>query len=482
MIRRFTWAAALLVFGPAFVSADTLVVFTQPTSESAVAKQFAADTHPALAELAASMDIELQIVDVAQAGAPAEVGLTPLLVFQNHRGRSIYQGRSATLDRVRNLVRTARFRPQEAAVLERPGVPFETRGRMTLATPIKVTQLTGTPPEGFDADAFVRNAENWIRAAAAERGATTNTPARLARSDRQFYLDFYPHHAADGRLSLGVAAYSQFHCHDPVFVQTDEPLTGAWTDRQAVFARAYRLLMNEVDQVIATSLLGDGFDPIPAEAPAPSWEDLGLALPPAPANAAPPPPAIDRWPTRWVMVAPGADAPPAVQFAFPAPQDAYRGEATDVSGSLTLGLDADGGGVFAGATGRFAADPASVTMGEADLDAAIHGVKLDVEAFPESFFVLETTEAAAVSPNFGVLTPAVMRGTFTMKGHAVPLVVTASLEPITANDGSVRLVLDARWTLGLLNPFGIDGPSGDEETGDFLEFSARLVFAPAGGE
>ena len=97
MIRRFTWAAALLVFGQAFASADTLVVFTQPTSESAVAKQFAADTQPALAELAASMDIELQIVDVAQAGAPAEVGLTPLLVFQNHRGRSIYQGRSVAL-------------------------------------------------------------------------------------------------------------------------------------------------------------------------------------------------------------------------------------------------------------------------------------------------------------------------------------------------------------------------------------------------
>jgi len=41
----------------------------------------------------------------------------------------------------------------------------------------------------------------------------------------------------------------------------------------------------------------------------------------------------------------------------------------------------------------------------------------------------------------------------------------------------VRLVLDARWTLGLLRPFGIDGPSGNQELGDTLEFSARLVFA-----
>jgi len=136
--------------------------------------------------------------------------------------------------------------------------------------------------------------------------------------------------------------------------------------------------------------------------------------------------------------------------------------------------------VIGGATGRFAADPASVTMGEADLDAEIQASMLDVSAHPESFFVLEATEASAESPDFGVLAPAVLRGTFTMKGHAVPLEVTASIEPVTAADGAVRLVIDARWTLGLLRPFGIDGPSGDQETGDSLEFVARLVFAPAG--
>gem|GEM_PF-4518179 len=178
MIRRFTWAAALLVFGPAFVSADTLVVFTQPTNESAVAKQFAADTQPALAELAASMDIELQIVDVAQAGAPAEVGLTPLFVFQNHRGRSIYQGRSATLDRVRNLIRTARFRPQEAAVLERPGVPFETRGRMTLATPIKVTGSAPRPPSAARPPTRPRG---WPAATASSTWTSTPTTRPTAR-------------------------------------------------------------------------------------------------------------------------------------------------------------------------------------------------------------------------------------------------------------------------------------------------------------
>jgi len=465
----------------------TLVVFTQPESGSTVAARFASETRPELARLAKSMGVALQVVDVAEAGAPPEVALTPLIAFQNHRGRSVYQGRTETLDRVRHFVRTATHRPQaqpagtgepkEAAVLERPGVPFETRGRMTLATPIKVTALSGGPPEGFDAEGFARDAMGWIRAAAAARGATTDTPARLGRSDRQFYLDVYPHRSSGGVLSLGLAVYSQFHCHDPVFVQTQAPLSGAWEDRAELFGRAYGVLMDEVDKVIAGSELGDGFDPVPADAPAPGWEALGLALPEAPPDAAPPPVAIDRWPADWVVVTPGPGAPPAVQFAFAAPQDAYHGEATRVSGTLKLAVDADGSGVIAGATGRFAADPASVTMGEADLDAEIHGSILDVAAYPESFFALESVEAEPVSPGFGVLTPAVLRGMFTMKGHTVPLTVTASLEPVTAADGAVRLVLDARWTLGLLRPFGIDGPSGNQELGDTLEFSARLVFA-----
>ena len=405
-------------------SSDTLVVFTQPGGSSEIAERFVATSKPALAELAESLGVAFKVVDVTEAGAPAEVGLTPLIVFQNHRGRSIYQGRTETPERVRNLVRTARFRPQQDAVLERPGVPFEKRGRMTLATPIKVTPLAGTLPADFDADTFTENATGWIRAAAAARGATVDVPARLGRSDRQFYLDFHPHRAADGTLWLGLAAFSQFHCHDPVFVQTDAPISAPWEDRAALFAGAYGLLMDRVDEVIAHSRLGDGFDPVGADAPAPTWEALGLALPPAPPDAAPPPVAIDRWPTDWVMVEPGPDEPPAVQFSFAAPQDAYRGEATRVSGTLTLGSSDDGddggGGVIGGATGRFVADPTSVTMGEADLDAEIQASMLDTAAFPDAFFVLETTDAEAIAPDFGVLTPAVLRGNFTSRATPCP--------------------------------------------------------------
>ena len=480
--------AAAAGFCPAAAMAadpsETLVVFTRSDAGSAVAEHFASATQPALAALAQGLGVRLTVVDVAEAGAPAEVGLTPLIVFQNHRGRSVYQGRTDTLDRVRNLVRTARFRPQAAAVLELPGVPFARRGRMTLATPIKVTALSGVLPPGLDPQAFGERAAGWVRDAAAARGARAARPARLGRSDRQFYLDFHPHLSADGVLSLGVAVYSQFHCHEPVFEQVQTPLQGAWDDRAALFGRAYNRLMDAVEGVVARSTLGDGFDPVPADAPVVTWAALGLALPPAPVNASPPPVAINHWPTEWVMVASGPGQRPAVQFAFAAPLDAYRGEATRVSGRLTLGQGAEGadgarGGVIGGATGRFSADPASVTMGEADLDAEIRASMLDVIRHPESFFVLERTEARAVAPDFGVLAPAVLHGRFTMKGHTVPLVVTASFEPITTADGDLRLVLDGRWPLGLLRPFGIDGPSGDRQRGDTLEFTARLVFEPA---
>ena len=33
------------------------------------------------------------------------------MVYQNHRGRSVYQGRTTTPERIRNFIRTSRFVP-----------------------------------------------------------------------------------------------------------------------------------------------------------------------------------------------------------------------------------------------------------------------------------------------------------------------------------------------------------------------------------
>ncbi|MEL6986048.1 MAG: hypothetical protein AAFO29_26700, partial [Actinomycetota bacterium] len=67
------------------------------------------------------------------------MGITPLVAYQNHRGRSIYQGRYATLDRVKNFVRTSRFLPQGDEPLVRGGLPVWDLGQAKVGTPVKVT-------------------------------------------------------------------------------------------------------------------------------------------------------------------------------------------------------------------------------------------------------------------------------------------------------------------------------------------------------
>ena len=83
------------------------------------------DDYRALGE---ELDVDLQLRTL-DGGAPAQIVITPLVVFQNHRGRSIYQGRYDTLDRVRNFVRTSRVIPQSKQRLDRRDTLLWSEGR-----------------------------------------------------------------------------------------------------------------------------------------------------------------------------------------------------------------------------------------------------------------------------------------------------------------------------------------------------------------
>ena len=84
------------------------------------------------------------------------------MVFRNHRGRSIYQGRTTTPDRIENFMRTSRFIPQRSETLPKSDVLIRRVGRATIWAPINVTDRSGTPPEGLDATAFIREARVGI--------------------------------------------------------------------------------------------------------------------------------------------------------------------------------------------------------------------------------------------------------------------------------------------------------------------------------
>lgn len=454
--------------------AEQMIVFVQPDA-SALAERFEAEQLPELKQLAERSGVSLVVIDLAQApGVPAGVGITPLIAYQNHLGRSIYQGRYATLDRVRNFIRTSRFLPQGDEPLVRENLPVWDLGNAKVATPIKVTPLAfeagASPGEG---DLTAERLGPAI--AAGDERFLWNDRVELGRSDRLFYTDYYPYLAADGRLYVSLALFSQFHCHEPVFTLTDGSLNGPFEDAAEVFARGAKILGDEIARQLQESALGDGFDVVSSETSAVSWEALGLVLPPKPEGASAEALADVQLAREWMIDEVAQEIRPAVQFKFPAPLDAYAGEASSVSGILTLGE----GLSIEGMRGRFAADPSSVTMGEVDLDQAIHATMLEVEAFPEAFFEIESVETEFDQPAFGMVAAAVMRGEFTMKGVTIPLTVPVSIEAFLGDDGEPRLSIDGRWEVRLLDPFGIDGPPGDAPTNDTLIYTCHLVFEPA---
>ncbi|MBL0715945.1 MAG: hypothetical protein JJV98_19845 [Desulfosarcina sp.] len=120
----------LLTAGGAVFAADTeyeqMIVFVQP-DRSAVDDAFQSDRLPAIRKIADAMGVRVHIVP-AGGGAPPEVALTPLIVYQNHRGRSIYQGRTTTSDRIRNFIRTSRFISQGAEPNRREQIPYGPSG------------------------------------------------------------------------------------------------------------------------------------------------------------------------------------------------------------------------------------------------------------------------------------------------------------------------------------------------------------------
>ena len=466
------WTVLLVVLLCLPASAEKLLVFVE-AGASPLQASFREEHLPEIEAIAEGLGIPVQVVDLAETGeAPPEVKITPLLVFQDWRGRSVYQGRYATPDRITNFLRTARAMPQGEAALVREGVPVWRTGRAIVAVPLKVTGVTGPGVMGpgagraeatLDADAF---------AAAARRFEAVDR-VELGRADRLWYANFYPY-AGESGFAVSAELYSQFHCHEPVWTSFGSPAEAS-TLPEAV-AEAVRTLEAELVRQLAVSPIGDGLDPVPAGLPAASWDEMGLGLPPRPTGGAAADAGNVELVRGWAVVA-DAEAGPAVQFAFPAPLDGYAGEAGRVTGTLTLAaVD-----TVAGLRGRIAADPASVTMGEADLDGWIHTGVLKVDEHPEAAFVIERVDAGDDPVlTFGRPAPLTLHGTFTMKGTSVPLSVPVQLEPFVGEDGGPRLRMDGAWTLGIAEPFGIDGPPGDEEASSRLRFSCRLVFAPAG--
>jgi polyisoprenoid-binding protein YceI len=404
------------------------------------------------------MGVSVHVVD-ARKGSPVEVGITPLIVYQNHRGRSIYQGRTNTPQRIRNFIRTSRFVPQEKEPNRREDIPILKEGRSRIWAPLKVAAVTGKRPENYDNDAFIAEAlENIARGF---KKFQMQKEADLGRADRGFYMDFNPWRSEEGALYLSVVLFSQFDCKEPVFTKK---ITAPWDQRDKLFREASATMENAVVRIATNSQSGDSFDPINSNVPQKNWGSIGFPLPPAPEETTTGSIVSAKIPQDWILAESSPDDPPMIQFRFPAPLDNYSGEVTSATGGLSLAENL----IVDGSTGFIEIDTtAAITMGDSSLDEAIRGsMLLYAKKFPTAGFVLDKISSDKRPIAYGRLTPAFITGTFTLKGKSVPLNTKSEFEPVIAEDGKPRLLIRGGFSIDLrfFNIEGADGPAPANHT------------------
>lgn len=444
---------------------DQLLVFQQG-GVTPVEKAFLAHRLPEIRKLADEMGVSVHLVDV-RTGAPKEIAVTPLILYQNHRGRSIYQGRTTTADRIRNFIRTSRFIPQGKAPDPRVHIPVWEMERARIWAPLKITRLNGSVPQTYNHTTFVSEATGSI----IEGFENFRLKERidLGRADRGFYMDFHPYLAGDGKFYLSLALFSQFNCKKPVFMTK---VHGSWRHRHAVFRRGAAVLEATVSEIIRDPRSGDSFDPVAASTPKCTWEEIGFPLPPAPVKKEVPHLSATDIPRQWTYAKPGPADPPLIQFRFPAPLDGYAGEVKTASGEFDLPAShkLDDAGGFIEVDTRSA-----ITMGNALLDEAIRGsMMLDAKNYPTATFKIENIDSSGRQIAFDRLLPASISGTFTLKGKSIPLTCPGEFELIIGEDETLRMLIRTAFSIDLriFNIEEADGPAPARHT---LLFDVNLL-------
>jgi polyisoprenoid-binding protein YceI len=462
----FFWI--VLFLPPNVISAtesEQLIIFVQPEF-SAVDDIFLESSLPEIRKLADAMGVSVHVVD-ARKGSPPEVALTPLIVYQNHRGRSVYQGRTPTPERIRNFMRTSRFVPQGKELNRRENIPIRSEGRSRVWAPLKVAPVSGRRPADYNHDAFVTEALKNV--AKGFKKFRIQNVAELDRADRGFYMDFNPWLSEDGTLYLTVVVFSQFDCKAPVF---SKKIVGPWKDYQKLFSQASAAGEDAVEQITANPESGDSFDPVTKNTPQKTWEQIGFPLPPAPKVKTAGMAVSAVVPKDWVLAKSGPNDPPMIQFRFPAPLDNYAGEVKSGRGEFSLPENRK----VESAKGFVEIDTrGTITMGDTRLDEAIQGtIMLYTKKFPAARFDIEKISGDGQPIAYGRLSPAFVAGKFSLKGKSVPLTSIAEIEPIMGDDGKPRLLINGTFKIDL-RTFNIEGADGPEPARHMLLFDLNFI-------
>jgi hypothetical protein len=247
-----------------------LIIFLQ--HGRSITEDFKRNVLPEMEEYAKQQDIQLEVLD-ARNGAPAEIKLTPAVVFQDHRSRSVFRGRYRKFSQLTKFVENARQIPKTETVDIQEFTPTWNIGRATLTTSFKLMPLTGKVPSDFNQEQFDQAAFQSL--VAGMEYFKLQEKVDVAKQSKSFLMEFYPEKTSDGVLLVSMKLYAEFDTVNPVFVTTI-PSGGEWKEPDFVFKKAGNRIEKALIAQISNWDNGDGFDTLSDKTPVKSWQELGL--------------------------------------------------------------------------------------------------------------------------------------------------------------------------------------------------------------
>ena len=450
-----------LFLNSSFAQSGQLIVFVQQERDTFFVDNYLNEA----IKIAEETDCEFILRNAAK-GVPEGITTTPAIIYQNYLGRSLYAARYAELNTIKNFIRTARAVPQKEGLLPKENILFYKEGRAQIVAPIKITDLAGASPKGFDQEAFKSKAIEAISESMTDFRRVEKMD--LMRSDRQFYMDFHPYVQEDGKLYLSLALFSQFNCIIPVFRQFETPLIGEMEDFSCLFEKGAKILQKEILNQLNNSKIGDAYAPIPVNIAMPTWGDLNLSLPLKTETTVELNQDLSLRTGDWNAAGVIDNQTPLIQFRFAEPLERYAGEVQKMSGKMTIDTN---GKITAG---DFIVPVKSLTMGIESFDAKIFKSYLKAGRFPNASFTFQdigSHEALA----FGQTTQVTINGLFKLKNKKKIIPVRAQITPIADANGNARLSVNASFQLNITDDFGIEGPDGPSPNRKLMEFTMNFL-------
>ncbi len=446
---------SILLMDSSRTQKEQLIIFRQNT-ESTVIVDFHVKMMDDIKAIAKKQNLDIIIADIED-GAPKEVTYTPFIAFRNKEGVSLFYGRWNQASKLENFIRTSRiFKQSDAATLKEDILEFKS-GRTKVLMPIKITEMTGTPPKDYNYESFKKEVKEY-----ADEGTLKfkQVPqSALGKNTRAFYTAIYVNHDEKCNYAVTSEIYSQFNCETPIYTSFDNPVVSKKLGK-AVKEVALNLEA-EIFRQMRNPDNGDGFDAIPSKWQEVTWADIGGELDgPVLENVDEGEPqkfiAKEKWTTN-LNVREGDD--PFGLFRFMAPLDNYTGELKSMKGNAVL----QPGSI----SGAFTVPVSAITMGDKDLDDAISSFILK----GDEMFLGFSWKQAGLKDNLSSGMPVDFKIPARLKLNEKEKSVDVEGRLVPQGE---QLQVSASFSIDK-SIFGVEkGPDGPEETKELMEFFLRF--------